>query len=289
MLHQLFLIVFFSFMFFGNSASAQDSYQTAVSLLYIDSEDDDNDTAKAKAIVLEYGLRNIKITDQPWAEASFLQRVGSIALLLNQTDVDTSVSKQDSDQYYLGFSYLNPDTPFIFGANYGSTDSNINQSGSMGKTSTDTIGFELGYFVEKYTLVFFNYSKMDLESNDFILAYDSIESIDLNLKKIFLHQHGTATNITAAIEKDDYSSNNKNTTISIAGDYYLNMKHSVGASIDNTSGDRKSSVGRSYGINTQIFITPLLSIAAEFSTFKADDKTLADDYDTWTLDATVRF
>ena len=61
-------------------------------------------------------------------------------------------------------------------------------------------------------------------------------------------------------------------TISLAGDYYLNEMFGLGLGFTNNSGDDVTTEGQEYIIRARYFILPALSMSMEYSTFSSDNE-----------------
>lgn len=239
------------------TASAQD-YQMEAGVGYTHISPDVGSSDNAFDVDFTYYLDRVATANKPLAEAAFLSQASGITVgyaNVDKADVDTIGI---SGEFYFDQLYI--------AAGYAAAD--------FSGIDVDTLSARVGWMLQDGLRVAAGIDRVDVDvpgssaSNDIVLEGKYVADLG----------GGTAFNAEATItfldEADD-------TVFAIGGDYYLNPALSFGAGL--SFADDKKSDGTNWNLRARYFVTPVISVQAEY--FTAND----GDDDAFRLSAALRF
>lgn len=260
-----------------STSYAQENYQTEFSLYYDSFEDDDDNKIKLYGLTAEVYFSEVDATDHPYAEATFLERIGSVELLVGKSEIENgSIAEADGAQYGAKFTYTTPESPIAVQATY--IKSKLEYDAPLdGDQEGDAYAFEVGYFLSDGLLASIGYrhSKIDLTIPTSSVA-DSIKYDDfkVDVKYVIKQPGSTALNIEGGLQVrqfDHDTDDGSNTIVGVSGDYYFNRKISLGGGLKTNTGDDEDNEGTTLAVNFKSFINPSYSITASVEKFVADN------------------
>ncbi|WP_162925797.1 putative porin [Isoalcanivorax indicus] len=225
-----------------------------VVLGYLDSDDPDLGTDVLYGADFRYHFDMVPTANVPLAEASFLNRVSSFGVSYVSLD-DASLSILDADvQIYHNDLFFSAQVQRL----------------SNGSSLTD-YGATIGFFPAESLLLFAGYGRGDggVDSDFDILS--------VGAKYVTALEGETALNLLAFYQTRDDAVDSSSLTL--AADYYLNHRVSLGARYFHLDDDDVSDSG--FGLGTRYFFTPLVSGGLEYEKF--------DDFESIAAELKVRF
>lgn len=254
---------------------AQEFYQTEISASHSSSKSDNYD-ATDTAVVLTQHFSPVDTADHPLAEAAFLERIGSVGLLIGTLDVQyASGPKVDGPEYGAMLTYMKPDMPILLQAGFIKADVEFSPPYDADMTM-DLYALGLGGFIEDGILFAIQHSHSETElSGPGILAAKTESNIyQVVAKYVGDLSDGVAFNVegTLGIKKyDDGSADNTNTIAEVSGDYYINARNSIALGLSVNTGGNISAEGKGYAIGFNSFLNPNFNIDIGFAKFVSDD------------------
>lgn len=289
----LFLWVLCFFITFSSGiVYAQDSYQTEISAGYSHQEDENETETIQYGVGAEIHFSAVNTAGHPLAEADFLERIGSIAIVLGKNEFKAdSVIDIEADGPFYGalLTYAKPDFPIVLQAIYAKSELEFEPPWNVDLTS-EAYGLGIGYFLDKSLLAEVQYTHIDTEisSSNSSLSVDGYAFIGKFVNEL---SNGTAYNLEGSIgieQFDDESDDGSNTILGIAGDYYFNQKVSLGAGFALNSGDDKDDEGNTYGLDLKAFLNSQLGVNVGYEQFIADNDE-GEDEESYDVSLIVRF
>ncbi len=236
------LCIFVSF--FRITSHAQESYQTEFSLEYYSSEDDDNYEDKLYGVSAEVHFSQVDTKGHPYAEAAFLERVGSVELVIGKSETELdSIAEGDGPLYGAMLTLMKPDLPIAIQATYLKSKLEFEPPLDGADTEADGYGIEIGHFLSDGLLVSIGYMHSETDLTIPILTVDeTIKHDDYELYAKFVKENlgGTAYNVEGTLgisQFDDGRDDGSNNFIVVSGNYYFNRRISLGGELEINIGD----------------------------------------------------
>lgn len=277
---------------------AQDSYQTEIAAGYSRWDDEDDNKTTQYGIGAKIHLSKVNTVGHPLAEADFLERIGSIELLIGKAESksDSIIDIEANGPYYgAALTYAKPDLPVVLQAMYAKIQLEF-ESPLDGDMMADVYGFGIGYFLEKNLLAGIQYIHSETDANIKYLTSSSettskTNSYALTAKFVREESDGKAYNLEGSIgieQFDDESDDGSNKIFEVSGDYYLNREVSLGAGFGLNTGDKKDDEGKTVSLDFNAFLTPQFGVNIGVEKFIADNVE-GEDENTLGVKALMRF
>ncbi len=251
------------------AAYAGEQYKTEISASYNRLDTDQDGRTLAYGVSAEVFFAPVKIAEHPYAEAAFLERIGSAFLSVLNEDVKSGTLTGKGPALTAGLNYTKPGFPFAIQAMY--TTMKVDFDAPYGETKNNGYSLRVGNYATNTLLagVEYNYSKSE---SSFTGPTYSTKSTGYGLFAKYVHElaHGKELSFEASLgtsKLDDGTETLSNTDLALSVDYYLNRSLSVGVGIVNSSGKDDNDEGRTYSANVRYFITPRFSVQATYDRF----------------------
>jgi hypothetical protein len=276
--------------FISTAAFSEEQYRSEVSIYHQRTDYEFGGRALDNGVSAAFFLEPVKTGDHPYAEAAFLEKIGSWNLSAGQTDYRAGTVKGDGPYFEAALNYTTPDFPLVITPSFGMSSSDYTGSFLAGMDN-NYYGLAVGKFLSYglFARVGYSYSKT---TYDYIPAPDEnsiYHAYYLYAKYVKETGGGTAINLETSLTRvqfsDDISSGNLY-PFSFAVDYYFARSFSAGVGIQVVNDD--SSDGKTYSANIKNFITPSLFLQASYDHY-LDDQDGQFDYKNFTLTASARF
>lgn len=260
---------------FTFGAYAEEQYQTEISGIY--SRTNGYLTNGGQGIkTTVYGasaeifFQPVNTEEHPYAEAAFLERVGSVGARAAQLKLEGRV-QADGPMFGIGANLAKPGFPLAFELMY--TRSKIDEDQPLvGTFKGSTLSTALGnYFTDTLLAgVEYDYSSNELE---FTGLEGTIRERNYALfaKYVLELGHGSEVSIEASVGKATETEDevtDRNTEEEILADYYFNKSLSVGAGFGKSTGDLESTEGKTLSANARYFFSPAFSVQAVYERFR---------------------
>ncbi len=274
-------------------AYAQEEFQTQITMTFDKSEDDDNNVSEIYNILARQHFSPVNLSNHPYAEAAFLERIGSVAVFYGINNLDNpSFGKADGPLYGGIVTYMKPGFPLVIDAMIAKSDVEFNPPVD-GVLTLDTYGLKMSIYVKNGFLIGFGYTRQELEVSGVSVVNGAFDEDTYELSSKFVNKfgNGRAINIEAEVgitQFDDPGDDGSNTTIDIVGDYYFTPGVSFGSHFGLNSGDEKNVEGDTVSVNINTFVSPFFSVALEFEKFFAENSEGTDD-DSFHITLLARF
>lgn len=273
----IFLSLCFSIFFCFGTVNAQDDYQAEISAKYYSSEDDDNTEYKTYCANGEVYFSKVDTAGHPFAEAAFLERIGSIEVIagIEELKADPNV-KAEGPLYGLGATFMNPKLPIAFQASFITSKLEFD-SPLDGDATKEHYEFGFGYFFTNRLIAELIYGYSEVEQP--IPGAKEYNNYEFSVKYVRVLTDGTAFNIEGGLllrQFDENTEDESNVIFKVLCDYYINQKVSIGAGFEINTGDKKDDEGKTFAIDFKAFVLPRISFNAGFSKFLADNDEGAD-------------
>jgi Putative general bacterial porin len=253
------------------AAYAAEQYQTEISPEYLRSDSDDNFRVIMAGFNAEMFFAPVNTADHPYAEAAFLERIGSVFISAARVDTKDDVLKGDGMFYGAGINVAKPGCPLAVRATYAATKIDYTEP-ATGNLKISEYGIRAGYYFLPTLLagVEYDHTKRDFALAGFRGVSDKRADYGFFAKYVHELRGGREMSFEAALGTssfDDGTETLTNTRESLDLDYFFNRGLSAGVGIENNSGKDKSREGRTYSANVNAFITPMFSVKALYERF----------------------
>ena len=276
-----------------SSAYAQDNYQTEISASYYSSKNDADYDFTDYSINIKQHFAPVNTSSHPLAEASFLERIGSIDLLVGIVDEQYgSGIEADGNTYGAMLTYMKPEMSIALQAMFAKADLEFDPPVDADRT-VDVYSFGVGKFLHDGFLVGIQHSHAEYELSISGAPYSSydIDSYEVAAKYVSDLPVGTSFNVEGTLgfkKYDDGSVDDTNTIFEVSGDYYFDVKNSVACGLSINTGDNKDAEGKEYAIGFNTFMTPQFNFDASFKKFLAANSEGEDD-ESFNITLSARF
>ena len=252
----------------SSAAHAVEQYQTEVSAVYSRFDTDDDLRIISSGLAAEWYFSPVNTSDHPYAEAAFLERIGSFFATIQKMDTKFGAFEADGPMTQVGINYTRPHLPYAIGAEVGYAKLDIDSVDGNVRITSYLVN--AGYFFTKTLLAGIEYSTSKEEVS---IAPTDLKQTDYGLFGKYVHDlgHHRALNIEARLSREKVFNgveNLTNTAEEILVDYYFSRSLSVGAGIENSSGQDDSRDGLTYSARARYFFVPQFSVEAGYEKFE---------------------
>jgi hypothetical protein len=270
----------------GVPAQAQKQYQTQIVASYNRNSSDRGSRFTFLGLTASQYFEPVKTDGHPYAEAAFLERIGSVFAMANHEEFSSGESTARGQTYSAGVEYARPASPLVLAALYsaGKNDG----SGSIVGQKTSAYNVAAGYFLTKTLLASLGYSH-----SKFDFASSSLRLSDYTLFAKYVRdlERDKALSLSGFLTEsrlERTSSSSTNTEAFLAVDYFFNRSLSAGAGILNNWGENRGTEGRTYLANLRIFFTPWVGSMIRYDRFQPEHADVGES-ESFGVDLGVRF
>lgn len=277
----------------ANQLTAQDggrrqNYQVDLTGGWAHSETDTSPEVELDQFVLAgiYHLKPVALADHPWNEAAFLEHSASVMATVSYADFDIGSFSADGVLFGAGFRYAEKETPIAAELTFslGSLDGD----GGVDIDLT-AVNARIGYWLMPNAILGADIGFAETEIDSFL----EVEELRFGAFAKIVHDlgEGRAVNGEARVgflSVDDSVSDEENIEFGVSGDFYFTPQYSAGALVNFSFGDATSEEGTTLGLRGSAWFTPEVALAAQVSTFLAEDAS-GDDQDTLFVFLNLRF
>jgi hypothetical protein len=132
-------------------AGSEEFYRTEISATFQRYDFEQEGRELASQLSLQQHFSAVKTEDHPFAEAAFLEKIGSVGLSGARYDFREGFSRADANDYHLFVNYSTPDFPLVIAANLsrGTSDYLYSDGTFMDKANStyDEYGISVGKFL----------------------------------------------------------------------------------------------------------------------------------------------
>lgn len=289
-------IAYFFLLFCIDYVYAQESYRTEISANYSHFRDQENDETSVYSAKARLHFSPVNTSNHPLAEASFLERIGSVAFFGGQGKGEGSSFDSEGPFYGASLIFRKPELPVTFHTSYTKTKVKFELKEQEDQESEfDSYDFGMGYFFQPALLGEIRYSHSRSETTFSGSSFTSDSKSDFygaSAKYVKEMPDGTAYNIEGAAGvvrfDSDLNDSGSNTIVSISGDYYFNRMVSFGAGYTYNTGDDNDAEGNTFNVNLNTFLNQHFSVNAGFAKFFAENPE-GEDAESFTIAVTTRF
>lgn len=274
--------------------SAEEQYQTEVSATY------NRFDADLGSRVITYGVSGqvffapVPTAEHPYAEAAFLERIGSVILTAEKEESKSGSGfvKGDGPVYMADLTFAKPGMPIAAEILYSRLrlDFDTPLEGfyvakesvgglRVGNYFTNTLFAGVQYMYRTIQISFMGNPSSALRGNDYGLFAKYVREIG--------HQELSLEAELGQRTESEEADRLRNTEFSIAADYFFTKGLSAGVGFKNSSGTAELEEGKTYSANVRYFITPRLSVQALYNRFLNSHPLIA--FSDQTLESTRQF
>jgi hypothetical protein len=288
----LYVFVSLVLFFYTAAANAAEDYQAEISALYNHHEASDDFKMDMAGISGEFFFSPVNMKDHPYAEAAFLERVGSVYVASFLSDVKGTGSTGDGITYDIGVNLAQPGFPLAVQLVYMTSDYDYDAPSSASFES-NSYGISIGNYVTDNLMAGVEYFSSKSEMSSSVFPTMTWKSKDYGLFARYAGElsegkHVSLEGSLGQSKSEDDIESEKNTNIALAADYFFNRALSAGIGIERSSGDAQTEEGMTYTANVRYFITSQFSLQAAYDRFLNSNAGVASDW-SYTLSAAVRF
>ncbi len=264
------MVVFLLCFYAATAGANEEQYQTEISALYGNLEAGDDFKMTTKAINGEVFFAPVNTKGHPYAEAAFLERIGSASLAAFRSDIKATGNKGDGMTYMVGVNIAQPGFPVAVELMY--STSNFDYGPPSDSTfKSKGYGLRVGNYFTDHLLagVELSTSKTDASASGFAMTF---KSKDYGLFARYAGELSKGKhvsfegNVLQSTSEDD-TDKEKNTSIGLSADYFFNRALSTGIGLEKSSGDSESDEGMTYSANIRYFFTPRYSVQLGYDRF----------------------
>ncbi len=286
-------VVALAFFLYATTAGAkEEQYQAEISAEYTHLEASDDFKMSLTGISGEVFFGPVNTKDHPYAEAAFLERVGSVFLAADLADVKGTSSTGDGMIYEVGVNLARPGFPLAVQIMYGSSEFDYDPPSSA-SYEVKSYGVRAGNYFTDHLLagLEYMYSKAEWSSSVFPTMTTKFKDYGLFAQYVQALSQGRHLsfkgNLGQSTSEDD-TETEKNTIIGLSADYFFNRALSTGIGIERSSGDAQTDEGMTYTANVRHFFTPRISLQVAYERFLNSNAGFASDW-SYRFGAAVRF
>lgn len=264
-------VIFAAFSFFADSVVAQEQYQTEISAEFYRTDVDTGSRLTAYGASAEVFFIPVKTEGHPYAEAAFLEHVGSVYLGGLNTDIKSG-TEGAGRAHAVGINFTEPALPVVITAAYRSSHMGYDPPANMEQVSRG-YSFSIGNYLDRAVLAGIEYyqAAYDLQSGGMTLATTMTRDYGLFVKYVVQLPGENAWSLEGRLLSRERQSTGKsalwNTRVFVSAAYFFDRTLSAGAGLENNSGDDKYAEGISCEVNIRSFITPRLSVQVSYDRF----------------------
>lgn len=270
--------------------AAADSYQFEVSFTHLNSESGGNPDISFNGLNGNYYLTPVSTKGKPLAEAAFLEHASYFGALILNADLSGDI-RGDGQSWGIEYTQAKKDSPWAFNIGFLKTDLDMKSGSAKTNYESDSFAIGLGYYLDNSTLVSGEFANISGSYSGSYSTDADGKEYSFTLKKVTLLSPETAfnfiVNFTKEETEDDFGKE-KGQSFSLAGDYYLSSRTSIGGVFTKHSHDDADLEGETIGINITSFVEANLYLQAALEQFDADSSSDADS-DSWQITLGYRF
>ncbi len=257
--------------FYSVAAYGEEQYQSEVSVGYSQTKEGDYKAA-LYGISGEVFFEPVNTAEHAYAEAAFLERIGSVFATANNGEIESGGLKGDGTAFGLGINFAKPDLPLTFSAFYVNNSTEYDSPFSN-KSEADGYGLSVGNYFLPRLLAGIMYNRTKSETTYLTLSFSSKDT-EYGLFAKYVHElgQGMELSLEGTVARETYESgfsdekaSNINSALSV--DYYFNRGLSAGIDVERGAGEIQGFEGMTYGVNVRYFITPRLSVSVGYDKF----------------------
>ena len=263
--------------FYTVAADAVEQYQTEMSIRSNRTDFGQDSKSITDNVSAEVFFAPVITNGHPYAEAAFLERVGSVNFAVTNGNVKSGTSEGSGPTYSVDFNYTTPDSPIAVQAMYKTTkfettEFNYVIPGNI-TAKTNTYGLNIGNYFMPVLLVGIGYTNSKAEiifPSPFPMMALKQTSYCLCVKYINVLENGTALSLVGNLSSsayDDGALSLKNTNEYFSVEYFYSRRVSTVIGIGNSSGENLASEGQAYLVGVRYFASPRFSVSARYDRF----------------------
>lgn len=276
--------------FISTAAFSEEQYSSEVSIHHHRTDYQFNGRSLDNGVAASFFLMPVKTGDHPYAEAAFLEKIGSVNLSAGQTDYRAGTLEGDGSYFSASLNYTTPDFPLVITPIV--SISSEDYTNSFVKSADGKVyGLAVGKFLSYGLLATVGYYNSKWEY-DYISATDD----DITYHQYFLMAKyvketggGSGLNLEAGVQRiqaSDSDSSGNFYPFFAAADYYFTRGLSAGIGIDVINDSDSDS--KTYSANIRNFFTPSISLQISYDR-NLDDQAGEPDSRDFMLTASARF
>jgi hypothetical protein len=241
---------------------------------------------------VEAFFEQINLEGRPYAEAAFLQKTGSAAIIAmkgsSKFDSEGGIGESETDYVFFGgtVGYVIPVVPVFIKGEYSRNSSDGTYTEPGFKVTYDikheTFAGDLGYYIIDGFILAGRYEKINetqkMQSSPDVKS--EMKAFGPYFKYVTMFDGEKGLNIEGGFKrlssKEEGEKELNNRIFSIEGDFYVTPQVSIGCSVEINRGDIKTLAGNTYGVELAGFINPNIGLGLEFNYFKADNSDAND-------------
>jgi hypothetical protein len=257
--------------FYSVAALGGEQYQAEVSVDYSQTKGGDYKAA-FYGLSGEVFFEPVRTDEHAYAEAAFLERIGSVRVMAYNLDTESGGFKGDGHAFGLGINYAKPNFPLAISAFYFNSSSKLDAPLSS-KGEADGYDLSIGNYFLPRLLAGITYSRFKAESTYLTYSFTSKDT-EYSLFAKYVHELGQGRELSlgGTVTRETYESsfggekaNNINSALGV--NYYFNRSLSAGIDIKRGAGEIEGYEGMTYGANVRYFITPRFSVSVVYDKF----------------------
>ena len=270
-------------------SAANDSYQSEFAAIYESAEDDSDFESTLMLGGLAYYFKPVSYKNGPYAEADFLDRQTAILGGFGLADLDFGGIDLDGNVFLLAFIFAEQTSPLTFGITYLQLDADENIAGNSVDVTSDTVGFELGFYLDDHSQLSLNISQgeTEFEVNGAVTFEDETDVIGIGYKNVMSMSESTFLGLELGYTQEENIIDEKNTTIGVGASYYVDRMTGIVAEFAVNSGDDTFAEGTTITLGFSKFFSKTAGIYFEYEDFSADED--GGDGTQWSIEFNARF
>ncbi len=273
-------------------ADATEQYQTEISAFYSRTDGSQDSRTTSYGISGEVFFAPVNTEEHPYAEAAFLERIGSVSITAAKEEFKVNSLEADGPLGSIGVNLSQPGFPLV--AQFMYTRSRVDFNGIFDGfvNKTNVYDARLGKYFAKTLLAGVEYSYGTSEVTFTGFPSITARSRDYGLFAKYVYELSDYKEISfeATIGKSTIGNQEiaRNTNESINVDYFFNKSFSIGVGFQNSSGTDELIEGKTYSANVRYFIGPHFSVQAIYDSFRNSNVDQENDH-TYNLILAARF
>lgn len=249
---------------------ATEQYRTEVSAFYSRADGSQDSRTILYGVSGEIFFAPVNTEEHPYAEAAFLERIGSVFLTGAKEEIKVGWAKGDGFWGSFGVNLSRPDFPLV--AQFMFTRSRFDADDNSFSNKGDFYDFRVGSYFTKVLLAGLEYNYGSSEVSFAIFPSITVRTRDYGFfaKYVYELSDYKELNLEVIVGKstDGNAEISRNTNESLSVDYFFNKSLSAGVGFRNSSGTDESIEGKTYSGNMRYFINPHFSVQAIYERFR---------------------
>ena len=146
------------------TANAEDEYQAEITAVYARTDFSRDFKVNEIGAFAEVFFAPVKTADHPYAEAAFLEHIGSVSVMAADVGLKQSTVEGDGRMLNVGVNYASPDFPLAIQATYGKTKYNYDAPYNFAFKGND-FSISLGNYFTHTLLVGIRYANSKIDES----------------------------------------------------------------------------------------------------------------------------